>query len=328
MDSGPESRSLQRRLKDALHALPSRDGGLFLGSGLLLLGVLLLGVSREQHWGERSFVVNLRTPRAEGLKPGMEVRLSGLPVGRVTEMSLQDDASVAIRLRIDERYRRLIGPRSLAYQNQDGLVGDSFIAITPHPQASSATKRRTRAERELTLPYQPSLDLRQVLLDLAQTRMDLTRTLQHTSQIAGRDLPLALSDLRQTLRQTNRLAGQDVPLALGDFRRTMDKVSQLSGTLDRETASTAPRLRQTLSQADRTGEGARLAAVQAESLMRDTGPILIRTLREIQTLTATSNRLLALLLGSRLLQESEPAVPPRLERPTPSRAPLPPVPLP
>ena len=62
--------------------------------------------------------------------------------------------------------------------------------------------------------------------------------------------------------------------------------------------------------------------------MRDGGPVLISALREIQTLTATSNRLLALLLGSRLLQESEPAAPPRLEKPTPSRAPLPPVPMP
>jgi phospholipid/cholesterol/gamma-HCH transport system substrate-binding protein len=321
MDSGPESRSLQRRLKRGLNALPSRDGGLFLGSGLLLLVVLLIGVSREQHWGERSFLVNLRTPRADGLKPGMEVRLSGLPVGRVTEMSLQDDASVAIQLRIDERYRRLIGPRSLAYQNQDGLVGDSFIAITPHPQATPAAERRTGAEQDLSLPYQPSLDLRQVLLDLAQTRMDLTRTLQHTSQIAGRDLPLALSDLRQTLRQTNRLAGQDVPLALGDFRRTMDNVGQLSGTLDREAASTAPRLRQTLSEADRTGEGARLAAVQAQTRMRDSGPVLIRTLREIQTLTATTNRLLDLLLGSKLLGPEPPAQPPAGAQ-APSRAPM------
>jgi len=265
--------------------------------------------------------VNLRTPRADGLKPGMEVRLSGLPVGRVTEMSLQDDASVAIQLRIDERYRRLIGPRSLAYQNQDGLVGDSFIAITPHPQATSAAERRTRAAQDLSLPYQPSLDLRQVLLDLAQTRMDLTRTLQHTSQIAGRDLPLALSDLRQTLRQTNRLAGLDVPLALGNFRRTMDNVGQLSGTLDREAASTAPRLRQTLSEADRTGEGARLAAVQAQTLMRDSGPVLIRTLREIQTLTATTNRLLDLLLGSKLLGPEPPAQPPTGAQ-APSRAPM------
>ena len=326
MDPGPESQPLQRRLRRSLQALRFGEGWLFLGSGSLLLLMLLVGVGREQHWGERSFRVHLRTLRADGLRPGMVVKLSGLPVGRITELNLQSDATVAIELRIDERYRRLIGPKSLAYQNQDGLVGDGYIALTPQPLASqplasTGSERRAGSEPELTLAYQPSLDLRQVLLDLAETRIELSRTLRHTSQIAGRDLPLALGDLRQTLRQTNRVASQDVPLVLGDFRQTLDRVGQLSGTLNRETASTAPRLRQTLSEADRTGVEARQATVQAQLLMRDSGPVLIRTLQEIHELTATTNRLLDLLVGSKLLGPESPSQAPA-GVPAPSRAPL------
>ena len=326
MDSGPESQPLQQPLKRSIPALPSREGWLFLGSGVVLLLALLIGVSREQHWGERSFRVQLRTLRADGLKPGMEVRLSGLPVGRITELSLQDDATVAIELRIDARYRRLIGPKSLAYQNQEGLVGDSYISITPQPLTGSASEPQAKDGQDLSLAYQPSLDLRQVLLDLAQTRIDLSRTLRHTSQMASQDLPVALSELRQTLHQTNRMTSRELPLALGDFRRTLDRVGQLSGTLNRETASTAPRLRQTLIEANRTGEGARLASLQAQTLLRESGPVLIQTLQEIQTLTATSNRLLTLLVGSKLLDaerlNAEPAAPPAAAPVPPSRAPL------
>ena len=327
MDSGPESQPLQRQLKRYLPAVPAQENWLFLGSGLLLLLALLIGVGREQRWGERSFRVQLRTLRADGLKPGMEVKLSGLPVGRVTALNLQNDASLAIELRIDQKYRRLIGPNSLAYQNQEGLVGDSFIAITPQPLSRAGAEQRARVGGDLTLAYQPSLDLRQVLLDLAQTRIDLSRTLRHTSQIASQDLPVALTDLRQTLRQTNRVASQDVPLALGDFRRTLDRVGQLSGTLNRETTSTAPQLRQTLSEVNRTGVGARLASLQAEALLRDSGPVLIKSLQEIHALTATTNRLLNLLVGSKLLDskllDPEPPSPPPAPTPAPpSRAPL------
>ena len=331
MDPGPESQPVQRRLKRSRQALHLGEGWLFLGSASLLLLLLLVGVGREQHWGERSFRVHLRTLRADGLRPGMVVKLSGLPVGRITELNLQSDATVAIELRIDERYRRLIGPKSLAYQSQDGLVGDGYIALTPQPLtpqslpsqplASSGSARRAGSEPDLTLAYQPSLDLRQVLLDLAQTRIELSRTLRHTSQVAGRDLPLALGDLRQTLRQTNRVAGREVPLALGDFRRTLDQVGQLSGTLKRETASTAPRLRQTLGEADRTGAEARQATVQAQLLMRDSGPLLLRTLQEIHELSASTNRLLDLLVGSKLLGP-EPPVQAPAAAPAPSRAPL------
>ncbi len=320
MDPGPESQPLQRRLRRILPILRFGDGWLFLGSGTLLLLLLLVGVGREQHWGERSFRVHLRTQRADGLRPGMVVKLSGLPVGRITELALQSDASVAIELRIDERYRRLLGPKSVAYQSQDGLVGDGYIGLTPQPLATP-TERRAGPEADLTLAYQPSLDLRQVLLDLAQTRIELSRTLRHASQVASQDLPLALGDLRQTLRQTNRVAGRDVPLALGDFRRTLDQVGQLSGTLDREATSTAPRLRQTLSEATRTGAQARQATLQAEALMRDSGPLLLRTLQEMHNLSATTNRLLDLLVGSKLLGPESPRQPPA-GVPTPSRAPL------
>lgn len=118
-------------------------------------------------------------------------------------------------------------------------------------------------------------------------------------------------DFSSTLRQRHPVAGQDVPLALGDFPPTLDRVGQLSGILDREAASTAPRLRQTLSEASRTGQEARQATLQAQALLREGSPVLISTLQEIHALTATTNRLLDLLVGSKLGGRSRSPVPQR-----------------
>ena len=100
-----------------LPGLPPRSGtGLFLLSGGLLALGLLAGLARDKHWGEPTFPVLLDTDRAEGLRTGMAVRIAGLSVGTLRELTLQDNARVALRLEIAERHRRLIGPGSVAWQ--------------------------------------------------------------------------------------------------------------------------------------------------------------------------------------------------------------------
>ena len=99
-----------------------RPSALFLLSGLLLGIALLLGMAREQHWGQKRFGLMIRSHDASGLRSGMEVRIAGLPVGRVTGLELGADAMAAVEIQVEERYRHLVGPRSRAYRGQDGLL--------------------------------------------------------------------------------------------------------------------------------------------------------------------------------------------------------------
>jgi ABC-type transporter Mla subunit MlaD len=96
---------------------------------VLLAVAVLMGMAREQNWGQKLFGLKIRTTDAEGLRAGMEVRIAGLPVGKVASLNLESDAKVAINLEIQERYRHLVGPRSRAHQGQDGIVGDQFTRL-------------------------------------------------------------------------------------------------------------------------------------------------------------------------------------------------------
>ena len=64
---------------------------------------MLLGLSQEQRWGERTLGVQLNTRNAAGLPAGQEVRISGLPVGKVKALALQPDASGREELQVAER---------------------------------------------------------------------------------------------------------------------------------------------------------------------------------------------------------------------------------
>ena len=97
----------------------------FLGSGLVLVGALLVPLQ-------------LTSRHAGALRPGQEVRILGMPVGQVTAMQLQPDASVHVQRQVAKRYAALIGPKSAA----SPMAGASTSAV-----AASVMSRPWRSRR-------------------------------------------------------------------------------------------------------------------------------------------------------------------------------------
>ncbi|MGD1110846.1 MAG: MlaD family protein, partial [Mycobacterium sp.] len=68
---------------------------------------------------------------ASRLKAGQKVRISGVPVGSVQGLKLNQDNSVDVEFVVDRRYTLYSSTRALIrYEN---LVGDRFLEITSGP---------------------------------------------------------------------------------------------------------------------------------------------------------------------------------------------------
>ena len=247
-----------------------RERFVFLGAGLALAGALVVGLAREQQWGARFVNMHLLSPNAEGLRSGQEIRISGIPVGKVTALQLQPDAVVKVSLAVQERYANLIGPKSIARLGQEGLVGDHFLVISADPQP----KRNGANANGRHLGYQQPLAIDNLMNRLLATQSELQRTLENTTRLSSRDLPA-----------------------------TLDSVNRLAATLERETALTTPALRQTLNQLNQTGSSAEQASRQAQALLQESQPLLVNTLKEVEQLASNSRKILQSLLG---LSESHP----------------------
>jgi phospholipid/cholesterol/gamma-HCH transport system substrate-binding protein len=273
-----------------------RERFLFLGSGLVVAVALVAAMAREQGWGTRYVELSLRSTSAEGLRAGQEVRISGLPVGQVRALQLRPDAQVDVRLRVQERYASLIGPKSGASLGQEGLVGDHFVVISPDPQPG----RNASALNGRRLPYEQPLAINNLIHRLVVTQMELQRTLQNTNRLTAKDLPLTLREMRRGLAGVQTLTttlDREVATTAPQLREGISGLNRLSGTLDRETRATAPQLRQTLQQLDRTGGSADQAAQEARQLLRQSQPLLVSSLREIESLTHSLNSLLKGLMA-------------------------------
>ena len=254
-----------------------QDQWVFLGATGFLFVALVMGLAREQHWGERFREVQLIAPTAAGLRTGIDVRISGLPVGQVVALEMQPDARVRIRMNIADRYQRLIGPKSAATQGVDGFVGDHFIAISPDPQPQDQAPSRRRGAAPLLLPYTQPVDITRVMEQLVTTQVSL----------------------QSTLRQISSMTAKHVPKLADEVSHTLAQVDQLSTTVNRELKVTAPQLRRSLQTVDRTGQA-------ATQLMNSTNPLLPPTLQQVQDLARTANQLLRLVGASGWLEPATP----------------------
>ncbi|MFM7235410.1 MAG: MlaD family protein [Cyanobium sp.] len=292
-----------------------RERWLFLISGGLLLLALLAAIGRERRWGESTFAVDLVAPTAAGLQEGMEVRLSGMPIGRVNSLRLRDDARVEAKLVINDRYRHLVGPRSRAQSDQAGLVGMAFVSLSPDPRPEAEAAKPLPA-----LAYVPPPNLNQLVADLAESRKQLDGTLALTSNLLKHQLPPSLASLQHS---TTRLSGSMGDLSsmsktlTSETQRTVPSVRALTGTLQRESVQIGPAVRrtlakanQTLTRADQTADTAAQASREAQVLLQQARPVLIPTLQNAQEITGAAARLVRFLSGLGLLEPAATSPPP------------------
>lgn len=66
----------------------------------------------------------------EGLKKGSEVRLSGIPIGKIDQISLNEETFQAvIRLELDDKIK--LPEDTIAQASSEGLLGGTYLALIP-----------------------------------------------------------------------------------------------------------------------------------------------------------------------------------------------------
>ncbi|NMB82649.1 MAG: MCE family protein [Ignavibacteria bacterium] len=104
---------------------------IFIGTVLLVISIFLLG-SKEKLF-TRTIEVKAYFNQIEGLKTGAPVRLSGYDIGSVSGISLVDETTgnVEVKMRIDVSLKHFIRLDSQAAIETEGLVGKKIVTITP-----------------------------------------------------------------------------------------------------------------------------------------------------------------------------------------------------
>jgi phospholipid/cholesterol/gamma-HCH transport system substrate-binding protein len=137
---------------------------------------------------------------AGGISPGNDVNVSGIPVGKVSEVALAGDVA-RVAFTVDRKIR--LGDQTLASIKTDTVLGERSLAVTPRGGGSVTSIPLGRT----TVPY----TLNMALQDLGQNASELDKD----------QLNQALGVLTDSLRD-----------ATPQLRRTLDGVAALSRSIN------------------------------------------------------------------------------------------------
>ena len=192
-----------------------RERFLFLGSGLLLLTIVLVGLAKAQRWGTSFVDVYIKARDVNGLTHGENIRIAGIPVGQVGHLRLNKEGKVHVQLRIETDKAYLIGARSKAHLAQEGLMGDPFLVISADPRP----EKQAAAIHGSTIPFQEPISVDSLLKQLSSTQKELQATLRNTTALTASN---------------------------GSLKATLDATQQLAQTMNTQVKATAPVVREAM----------------------------------------------------------------------------------
>ena len=104
--------------------------GMFVIIGLVLFVGTIYFVGKQKNLFGSTFELYSKFNSVNGLEVGNNVRLSGINIGTVDEITFLTDTSVVIKLVIKDEVRKYIKKDAIASINSDGLMGDKVLTIS------------------------------------------------------------------------------------------------------------------------------------------------------------------------------------------------------
>ncbi len=222
-----------------LMTIEQRTKRFLLGAlGAMLLALLLIAF--KQGYLVRSTTIYFFAPNAQGLNQGMAVKFIGFKVGSVKSVTMEPNATVRVKVALDNEYIHLIGMDAKARLIKEALVGESVVEIIPGSQQVQQVTQDSVLKYErgqdassiaesMAAQLQPILsDVRQITASINDPKGDIQKTLKNLNQVT--------SDLRETVKQFTKLASssnQKLESVHGKLDKALDSVNGNLAVVDK-----------------------------------------------------------------------------------------------
>ncbi len=179
----------------------------------IAVAVLLVGVQKDLFSPKYTLVFTV--DRGTGFTKGMPVKLSGFRIGRITDMTLNEQAMVDISIEIAKKYSKWIRSDSTIKLVKEGLVGDNIVEVAvgsldkPELKAGESityvkTKGLDELADEIAEKVKPVLiEVRDIIGYINDPNGDLKKTI-HNLELLTRNLETTRSHADTLLVSTTR----------------------------------------------------------------------------------------------------------------------------
>lgn len=102
--------------------------GLFMILGMACLIYLSVKLGAVEIFGSDNFTISATFGSIEGLEPGASVEIAGVPVGRVKQITLEENNAL---VKMEIKKGTQISDDTIASIRTKGVIGDKFVKLSP-----------------------------------------------------------------------------------------------------------------------------------------------------------------------------------------------------
>ncbi len=213
--------------------------GIFVLLGLLILTFFTFRVSKWGGIGGKGYTITADFDTAAGLEPKSDVKMAGVPIGKVEEIKLTGTRARLV-LRINEGIR--IPMDSIASIQAQGMLGEKYVEIFP----GKATDRMLAAGGRVTQTLAPQ-NLDELIRKVSAIGDDIKR---FTDSLAGTfgtpEGKQALGDILKNIREASIAVNAIVSGNQARFQSIVVNVDKVAADLKDVTAANKENLRETI----------------------------------------------------------------------------------
>ena len=146
--------------------------GIFISLGIAVFILAIYFIGEKQQLFRSTFRLSGEFKDVAGLQAGNNVRLSGINVGTVENVSIVSDTSVKVEILIDENTRKFIRKDAIASIGSEGLMGNKVLIISPGTGGKMIIKNN-----DIIATTQPT--------DMDEIMKSLKKTIDNSASITG-----------------------------------------------------------------------------------------------------------------------------------------------
>lgn len=131
--------------------------GIMVTAALIILVVAVFFISGQIGFLTPKYTLRAYFPSAEGLRPGSQVELAGIPVGSIKDIRLSPyrdpNRGVEIVLSVQRKFQHEVRADSVADETTAGLLGETFLDISRgspnQPELQNDSEIKTQQEADI-----------------------------------------------------------------------------------------------------------------------------------------------------------------------------------
>jgi phospholipid/cholesterol/gamma-HCH transport system substrate-binding protein len=212
--------------------------GIFVVASLAALLVMVLIIAQQERLWEKHVEFRAIFKDVSGLKVGSEVRLAGVTVGNVKNITIDPQGQIIVVFEVVGKYRNQIRQDSRATIGFQGLLGDKSLDLTP----GSAAEPEVAAGGRIT-SIEP-FDITQIFakatptLEKVQKLLDNLANLAETVTKPGGAFSKSMDELSQIVSKINQgkgTMGQLVndPALYRESAQALTNINKFTGALEK-----------------------------------------------------------------------------------------------